>query len=98
MGDVEVNELSVVVVAFAEGDREADLPYRVCGTVGHSRERIGRLKLVVGHLETVERVDGQDVEPSATVDEGLGDHHVADDWGTKHREDSGCSRTLELIC
>ena len=34
--DVEVDELGVVVVAFVEGGREADPPYRVCGTVGHS--------------------------------------------------------------
>ena len=26
VGDVEVDELGVIVVAFAEGDREADLP------------------------------------------------------------------------
>ena len=52
---------------------------------------------VTWHLEVVERVDGQDVEPCATIDEGLGNLHVADDWGTKHREDSGCCRALELI-
>ena len=36
VGDVEVDELGVVVVALSEGDREADLPYRRGGTVGHS--------------------------------------------------------------
>ena len=36
VGDVEVDELSAVVVALAEGDREADLPYRRGGAVGHS--------------------------------------------------------------
>ena len=56
--DVEVEELSAVVVAFPEGDREADLPYRCGGTVGHSRERLGRLKLLIRHLEAVEHVDG----------------------------------------
>ena len=56
--DVEVDELGVVVLAFSEGDREADLPYRCGGIVGHSRERLGRLKLVIWHLEVVERVDG----------------------------------------
>ena len=30
VSDVEVNELGVVVVALAEGDREANLPDRVC--------------------------------------------------------------------
>ena len=35
-GDVEVDELGAVVVAFSEADREADLPYRCGGTVGHS--------------------------------------------------------------
>ena len=29
VGDVEVDELSAVVVTLAEGDREADLSYRV---------------------------------------------------------------------
>ena len=36
VGDVEVDELGVVVVALAEGDREADLPYQGGGAVGHS--------------------------------------------------------------
>ena len=34
--DVKVDELSAVVPAFLEGDREADLPYRCGRTVGHS--------------------------------------------------------------
>ena len=38
------------------------------------------MKLVIWHLEVVECVDGQDVEPCITVDEGLGNLHVADDW------------------
>ena len=29
VGDVEVDELGAVVVALSEGEREADLPYRV---------------------------------------------------------------------
>ena len=49
-------------------------------------------------MKVVKRVDGHDVEPCATVDESLGDLHVADDWGTKHREGASGSRTLELIC
>ena len=36
VGDVEVDELGVVVVALAEGDREADLPDRMRRAVGHS--------------------------------------------------------------
>ena len=36
VGDVEVDELGVVVVALSEGDREADLLYRGGGAVGHS--------------------------------------------------------------
>ena len=36
VGDVEVDELGVVVVALAEGDRQADLPYWSGGAVGHS--------------------------------------------------------------
>ena len=34
--DVEVDELSAVVLAFPEGDRQADLPYRCGGAIGHS--------------------------------------------------------------
>ena len=34
--DVEFDELGAVILAFSEGDREADLPYRCGGTVGHS--------------------------------------------------------------
>ena len=98
VSDVEVDELGVVVVACLEGDREADLPNRDRGAVGDSGERLGWLKLAVGHLEIVECFHGRDIEPSPAIDEGPGDHHVADDWGTKHWEDSGCSRTLELIC
>ena len=36
VGDVEVDELGVVVVALSEGDREADLPYRGGGAVSNS--------------------------------------------------------------
>ena len=34
--DVEVDVLGAVVVAFSEGDWEADLSYRHGGAVGHS--------------------------------------------------------------
>ena len=50
VGDVEVDDLGAVVVACPEGDREADLPNRDRGAVGDSRERLGWLKLIVGHL------------------------------------------------
>ena len=36
VGGVEVDELNAVVVAGAEGDREADLPYRGGRAVGYS--------------------------------------------------------------
>ena len=49
------------------------------------------------HLKVVERLDGQNVESCAAIDEGPGNLHVADDWGTEHWEDASCSRTLELI-
>ena len=96
-GDVEVDELGAVVVARAEGNREADLPNRDGGAIGDSRERLGWLKLVVGHLEIVECFHGQDVEPCAAVDEGLGNLHVADDRGAKHREGASGSCALELL-
>ena len=55
-------------------------------------------ELAVGHLEIVECFYGQDVEPCPAIDDGPGDQHVADDWGTKHWEDAISSRTIELIC
>ena len=61
VSDVEVDELGAVVVACPEGDREVDLPNRDCGAVGDSEERLGWLKLGVGHLEIVECFHGQDV-------------------------------------
>ena len=97
VSDVEVDELGAVVVACPEGDREADLPNRDRGAVGDSRERLGWLKLAVGHLEVVERLYGQDVEPCPAIDEGPGDLHVADDWGAKHWENTSSSCTLELV-
>ena len=36
MGDVEVDELGAVVVAFSKSDWEAVLTYRRGGAVGHS--------------------------------------------------------------
>ena len=98
MSDVEVDELGAVVVACPEGDREADLPDRDRGAIGDSGERLGWLKLAVGHLKIVERFHRQDVEPCPAVDEGPGDLHIADDLGAKHWEDTGRSRTLELVC
>ena len=59
--------------------------------------KLGRLKLFIWHLEAVERVDGQDFESCATINEGLGNLHVADDWGAKHREGASGGRALELI-
>ena len=49
-------------------------------------------------MEVVERVDGQDVEPCAAVDESFGDLHIADDWGAQHREGACGGRALELVC
>ena len=36
VGDVEVDELGVIVVACAEGDRETNLPYQGGGAVSQS--------------------------------------------------------------
>ena len=36
VGDVEVNELGVVVVALPEGNRKVDLPYWISGTISDS--------------------------------------------------------------
>ena len=56
------------------------------------------MKLIVWHLKIVERLDGQDVEPCSTVDEGPGNLHIADDWGAQHREGANGGCALELIC
>ena len=66
------------------------------GAVGDSRERLGWLKLIVRHLEIVECLYGQEVEPCPAVDEGPGDLHVTDYWGAKW-EDFAYGRALELI-
>ena len=55
------------------------------------------VEAVIWHLKIVERLNGQDVEPCPAVDEGPGNLHIADDWGTEHREDTGCCRAFELI-
>ena len=52
MGNVEVDELGMVVLALPEGDREADLPYWSGGAVSDSRERLGWLKRKVVRTET----------------------------------------------
>ena len=79
VGDVEVDEFGAVVVARPEGDREADLPNWNCGAIGDSGERLGWLKLIVRHWDIVKGLNRQNVEPCATIDEGLGDLHIADD-------------------
>ena len=70
MGDVKVNELGALVVVRPEGDWEADLPNRNRGAIDDSGERLGWLKLIVRHLEIVECLYGQDVEPCPAIDEG----------------------------
>ena len=40
----------------------------------------------------------QDIEPRSTIDESLGDNHVADDGGAEHRERTSSGRALELVC
>ena len=54
------------------------------------------MKLIIRHLEAVERLDGQDVEPCAAIDEGLGDLHIADDGSTKHWESASGSGVIRL--
>ena len=80
VGDIEVNELGAVVVALPKGDRKENLPDRDCGAIGDSGERLGWLKLVIGHLEVVEHFHGQDVEPWSAINDGPGNLHIADDW------------------
>ena len=53
--------------------------------------------MIIWHLKVVEHLNRQDVEPYVSINEGPSDLRVADGWGTKHWEDPGYGRTLELI-
>ena len=55
------------------------------------------MQLVVWHLEPVECLDGENIEPCSAVDESLGDGHVADDGGAEHGECASGSRILEPV-
>ena len=39
----------------------------------------------------------QDTKPRSTIDEGLGDDHVADDGRAEHGERAGSGHALELV-
>ena len=78
--DVEVDELGAVVLVFAEGDWEADLPQGAGGVINDPRERLGGAEPAVGHMKQAECFHGEDIEAGATVNEGLGNLHVVDDW------------------
>ena len=49
-GDVEVDQLSAVVVACAEGHREADLPQGAGGTASSAREGLPGLESLQRHV------------------------------------------------
>ena len=69
----------------AKGDREADLPQRVGSSTTHSREGLAEAEPLERHVKKTEGFYGEHIQVGSAVDEGLGDRHVADDWGTKHR-------------
>ena len=55
------------------------------------------MKLVVWHLEPVERLNRENIEPCSAIDESLGDGHVADDGGAEHGECASGGRVLEPV-
>ena len=55
------------------------------------------MELVVWHLEPVERLDRENIEPYSTINEGLGDDHIADHGRAGHWERAGSGRALELV-
>ena len=55
------------------------------------------MQLVVRHLESVECLNRENIEPCSAIDEGLGDSYVADDGGVEHGERASGSRTLEPV-
>ena len=55
------------------------------------------LQLIIGNLEAVERLDGKNIEPHTTIDEGLGDKDIADDGRAEHRQGTGGFHSLELV-
>ena len=54
--------------------------------------------MVVWHLEPVERLNRQNIEPCSAIDESLGDGHIADDGGAEHGERARCGRSVEPVC
>ena len=48
-------------------------------------------------MEIVERLDRQNVESCAAIDEGLCDEDIADDGLAEHRKGAGSCRALELV-
>ena len=48
-------------------------------------------------MEAVDRLDGKNIEPYTTIDDGLCDKDIADDGRAKHREGIGSGRPLELV-
>ena len=79
--DVEVDELAAVVLLRAKGDSELDLPQRLDGSAGDSREGPGGHEPLVGHLKCLESLDGNDVQACTPIDERLGDGDVVDGGG-----------------
>ena len=55
------------------------------------------MQLVVWHLESVERLDGENIEPCSTIIESLGDGYVADDGGAEHGDRASGGHALELV-
>ena len=60
-GDVEVDELSAVVVASLEGDGEADLLQGAGGTAAALGERLGGTESAMGHVKQAKRLCGEHV-------------------------------------
>ena len=97
VGDVEVDELGVVVVALAESDREAHLPKGGGRAIHHPREQPGVHELVIGHWKPLESLDREHIETSTTINESLGDGDIANGGCVEHGERAGGGRTLEVV-
>ena len=60
-GDVEVDELGVVVVTGPEGDGKADLPQGAGRTVADPGERLGGAEPCMGHVELAKCLHGKHI-------------------------------------
>jgi hypothetical protein len=95
--DVKVDVLHAVIVTRPEGDREAHLPKRHTGSIGHTEERPRRHEVLVGHLHPLEAFHIYDIEASTSIDEGLCDGDVVDGGRTHQGYGAHNFRRLGMV-